>query len=209
LRTWLDWKVGSWFHQVNMLKERNQTYGTIAFVNIGTDDYSPEQNNGIDYETVSHPTLTMRRYLTQLCGFVWWGVSCSVREMNEVVIMAIVGANLKSCVLSRQWGASMLFVEMELCLPMLLYAPLLFSHLVLCESMCWVGFRCRESRQSQGKTEDLNQGLDCAKADEKQFEPFAYCSQHILYFPCVIRPQVRVLSGVTSFFMATMWHLSL
>ncbi len=49
--------VGSWFHQVNMLKERNQTYGTIAFVNIGTDDYSPEQNNGIDYETVSHPTL--------------------------------------------------------------------------------------------------------------------------------------------------------
>jgi hypothetical protein len=40
-----------------MLKERNQTYGTIAFVNIGTDDYSPEQNNGIDYETVSHPTL--------------------------------------------------------------------------------------------------------------------------------------------------------
>ncbi len=94
------------------------------------------------------------------------GVSCSVREMNEVVIMAIVGANLKSCVLSRQWGASMLFVEMELCLPMLLYAPFLFSHLVLCESMCWVGFRCREPRQSQGKTEDLNQGLDCAKADE-------------------------------------------
>ncbi|CAK9254547.1 unnamed protein product [Sphagnum jensenii] len=37
--------------EVNMLKERNQTYGTIAFVNIGTDDYSPEQNNGIDYET--------------------------------------------------------------------------------------------------------------------------------------------------------------
>jgi len=124
------------------------------------------------------------------------GVSCSVREMNEI-IMAIVGANLKSCVLSRQWGASMLFVEMELCLPMLLYAPFLFSHLVLCESMCWVGFRCRESRQSQGKTEDLNQGLDCAKADENSNLSLLQIAPNI---SCPLCNQVRVLSGCHLFF---------
>ncbi|KAL5723578.1 hypothetical protein ACHQM5_006961 [Ranunculus cassubicifolius] len=37
--------------EVNMLKERNKSYGTIKFVDICSDEYSPEENLGIDYET--------------------------------------------------------------------------------------------------------------------------------------------------------------
>lgn len=36
-----------------MLRERNKNYGTIKFVDISSDDYSPEQNQGLGYETVS------------------------------------------------------------------------------------------------------------------------------------------------------------
>ncbi|KAI3761348.1 hypothetical protein L1987_51761 [Smallanthus sonchifolius] len=37
--------------EVNMLKERNKNYNAINFVDIGSDDYSPEDNQGLDYET--------------------------------------------------------------------------------------------------------------------------------------------------------------
>lgn len=35
-----------------MLRERNKQYGTIKFVDISSDDYSPEENQGLDYKTV-------------------------------------------------------------------------------------------------------------------------------------------------------------
>jgi hypothetical protein len=35
-----------------MLRERNKRYGTIKFVNISSNDYSPEENQGLDYKTV-------------------------------------------------------------------------------------------------------------------------------------------------------------
>ncbi|XP_022924663.1 uncharacterized protein At5g50100, mitochondrial [Cucurbita moschata] len=38
--------------EVNMLRERNKRYGTIKFVDISSDDYTPEENQGLDYETV-------------------------------------------------------------------------------------------------------------------------------------------------------------
>ncbi|KDP31142.1 hypothetical protein JCGZ_11518 [Jatropha curcas] len=38
--------------EVNMLRERNKSYGTIKFVDISSEDYSPEDNQGLDYETV-------------------------------------------------------------------------------------------------------------------------------------------------------------
>ncbi|KAF9667829.1 hypothetical protein SADUNF_Sadunf15G0064000 [Salix dunnii] len=37
---------------VNMLRERNESYGTIKFVDISSDEYSPEENQGLDYKTV-------------------------------------------------------------------------------------------------------------------------------------------------------------
>lgn len=37
--------------EVNMLKERNKTYGTIKFVDISSEEYCPEQNRGLDYKT--------------------------------------------------------------------------------------------------------------------------------------------------------------
>ncbi|KAF9625704.1 hypothetical protein IFM89_026284 [Coptis chinensis] len=37
--------------EVNMLKERNKEYNTIKFVDISSDDYTPEENQGLDYET--------------------------------------------------------------------------------------------------------------------------------------------------------------
>jgi len=38
--------------QVNMLRERNKSYGAIKFVDISSKDYSPDDNQGLDYETV-------------------------------------------------------------------------------------------------------------------------------------------------------------
>ncbi|XP_050378941.1 uncharacterized protein At5g50100, chloroplastic [Argentina anserina] len=38
--------------EVNMLRERNKNYGTIKFVDISSEDYSPEDNMGLDYKTV-------------------------------------------------------------------------------------------------------------------------------------------------------------
>lgn len=35
-----------------MLKERNKSYGAISFVDISSQDYSPKDNMGLDYETV-------------------------------------------------------------------------------------------------------------------------------------------------------------
>ena len=39
--------------QVNMLRERNKSYGyTIKFVDICADDYAAEENSNIGFETV-------------------------------------------------------------------------------------------------------------------------------------------------------------
>ncbi|CAK9169390.1 unnamed protein product [Ilex paraguariensis] len=38
--------------EVNMLRERNKSYETIKFVDISSVQYSPEENQGLDYETV-------------------------------------------------------------------------------------------------------------------------------------------------------------
>lgn len=39
--------------KVNMLKERNEEYGTIKFVDISSNDYSQQENEGLDYKTVN------------------------------------------------------------------------------------------------------------------------------------------------------------
>jgi hypothetical protein len=49
----LEWDFGV-CKQVNMLKERDNKYGAITFVDIDADDYSPDENNGIEFETVFH-----------------------------------------------------------------------------------------------------------------------------------------------------------
>ncbi|XP_059290885.1 uncharacterized protein At5g50100, chloroplastic [Lycium ferocissimum] len=38
--------------EVDMLRERNKGYGTIKFLDISSDEYRPEENEGLDYETV-------------------------------------------------------------------------------------------------------------------------------------------------------------
>lgn len=42
-----------------MLRERNKTYGTIKFVDISSDNYSPQENQGLDYETVSFFSMSI------------------------------------------------------------------------------------------------------------------------------------------------------
>uniref|UniRef100_A0ACD5WM77 Uncharacterized protein n=1 Tax=Avena sativa TaxID=4498 RepID=A0ACD5WM77_AVESA len=37
--------------EVNMLRERNKSYGAINFVDISSKDYSAKDNHGLDYET--------------------------------------------------------------------------------------------------------------------------------------------------------------
>ncbi|KAH9317988.1 hypothetical protein KI387_019757, partial [Taxus chinensis] len=37
--------------EVNMLQARNKLYGTIKFVDISLDGYSPEENANLDYQT--------------------------------------------------------------------------------------------------------------------------------------------------------------
>ncbi|KAF7124794.1 hypothetical protein RHSIM_Rhsim12G0162200 [Rhododendron simsii] len=38
--------------EVNMLRERDKQFGAIKFVDISSDEYSPKENQGLDYETV-------------------------------------------------------------------------------------------------------------------------------------------------------------
>ncbi|KAG8378988.1 hypothetical protein BUALT_Bualt07G0041600 [Buddleja alternifolia] len=38
--------------EVDMLRERNKSYGAIKFVDISSEEYSPDDNQGLDYETV-------------------------------------------------------------------------------------------------------------------------------------------------------------
>lgn len=47
-----DYTCSLMFVQVNMLRERNKSYGAIKFVDISSNDYSPDDNQGLDYETV-------------------------------------------------------------------------------------------------------------------------------------------------------------
>lgn len=37
-----------------MLRERDKQYGAIKFVDISSDEYSPKENQGLDYETVCY-----------------------------------------------------------------------------------------------------------------------------------------------------------
>ncbi|KAF3338657.1 hypothetical protein FCM35_KLT17494 [Carex littledalei] len=39
--------------QVNMLKEKDKSFGAIKFVDISSKDYSPQENQGLEYETVA------------------------------------------------------------------------------------------------------------------------------------------------------------
>ncbi|GAV71004.1 DUF393 domain-containing protein [Cephalotus follicularis] len=55
-----DWRIKMLYdgdcplcmREVNMLRERNKQYGTIKFVDISSDEYSPEENQGLEYKTV-------------------------------------------------------------------------------------------------------------------------------------------------------------
>lgn len=55
-----------------MLQERNKLYGTIKFVDISSDGYSPEENAGLDYKTVMgriHAILNDGTVLTDIAAF--------------------------------------------------------------------------------------------------------------------------------------------
>jgi hypothetical protein len=50
--------------QVNMLRERSKSYGDgIKFVDICADDYAPEENSNIDFETVKLPSMLFGPHL--------------------------------------------------------------------------------------------------------------------------------------------------
>ncbi|KAH9576477.1 hypothetical protein CY35_01G164600 [Sphagnum magellanicum] len=54
--------------EVNMLKERDNKYRAITFVDIDADDYSPDENNGIEFETAMGHIHAIRRDGTVLTG---------------------------------------------------------------------------------------------------------------------------------------------
>lgn len=58
--------------EVNMLRERNKLYGTIKFVDISSNDYSPDENAGLNYKTVMgsiHAILYDGTVLTNIAAF--------------------------------------------------------------------------------------------------------------------------------------------
>ncbi|KAG8638845.1 uncharacterized protein At5g50100, chloroplastic isoform X1 [Manihot esculenta] len=58
--------------EVNMLRERNKSYGTIKFVDISAEDYSAEDNQGLDYKTVMgriHAVLSDGTVVTDVEAF--------------------------------------------------------------------------------------------------------------------------------------------
>lgn len=65
-----------------MLRERNKSYGTIKFVDIGSDDYSPEENQGLDYETVSLRSIYGLCQLSLLMfNFLMFLLSCIIHKL--------------------------------------------------------------------------------------------------------------------------------
>ncbi|GMH01308.1 hypothetical protein Nepgr_003147 [Nepenthes gracilis] len=58
--------------EVNMLRERNKQYGAIKFVDISSEDYSSEENQGLDYKTAMgriHAILSDGRVVTDVEAF--------------------------------------------------------------------------------------------------------------------------------------------
>ncbi|BBN11869.1 hypothetical protein MPTK1_5g15440 [Marchantia polymorpha subsp. ruderalis] len=58
--------------EVDMLRGRNKTYGTIKFVDISSDSYSPEENSDIDFEEAMgriHAILRDGTILTNVAAF--------------------------------------------------------------------------------------------------------------------------------------------
>ncbi|KAL3512923.1 hypothetical protein ACH5RR_025640 [Cinchona calisaya] len=58
--------------EVDMLRERNKSFGTIKFVDISSEEYSPEENQGLDYETVMgriHAILSDGSVVTDIEAF--------------------------------------------------------------------------------------------------------------------------------------------
>jgi hypothetical protein len=51
-----------------MLKERDKSFGAIKFVDISSNDYSPQENQGLEYETVCLliPSHLSMKYLSIL-----------------------------------------------------------------------------------------------------------------------------------------------
>ncbi|KAK4803641.1 hypothetical protein SAY86_003458 [Trapa natans] len=75
-----DWKIKMLYdgdcplcmREVDMLRERNKAYGTIKFVDISTADYSPEENQGIDFKTAMgriHAILSDGTVMTDVEAF--------------------------------------------------------------------------------------------------------------------------------------------
>uniref|UniRef100_A0A0D6QTA2 Thiol-disulfide oxidoreductase DCC n=1 Tax=Araucaria cunninghamii TaxID=56994 RepID=A0A0D6QTA2_ARACU len=65
--------------EVNMLRERNKQYGTIKFVDISSDEYSPEENAGLDYKTVMG-----RIHVIQYDGTMFTDIAAFRRLYEEV-----------------------------------------------------------------------------------------------------------------------------
>ncbi|KAL7192028.1 hypothetical protein ACSBR2_023977 [Camellia fascicularis] len=60
------------FKKVNMLRERSKRYGTIKFVDISSDEYSPKENRDLDYKTVMgriHAILSNGTVVTDVEAF--------------------------------------------------------------------------------------------------------------------------------------------
>lgn len=49
-----------------MLRERNKRYKSIKFVDISSDDYTPEDHQGLDYETV----CTLKFLQSDVCSLL-------------------------------------------------------------------------------------------------------------------------------------------
>ncbi|WCJ36041.1 hypothetical protein M5689_017263 [Euphorbia peplus] len=58
--------------EVNMLRDRNKTFGTIKFVDISSEHYSPQDNQGLDYKTAMgriHAILSDGTVVTDVDAF--------------------------------------------------------------------------------------------------------------------------------------------
>ncbi|KAL8547430.1 hypothetical protein ACS0TY_006962 [Phlomoides rotata] len=75
--------------EVDMLRERNKRYGTIKFVDISSEEYSPEDNQSLDYKTAMgriHAILSDGTVVTDVEAF---------RKLYEVVGLGWVYAITK------------------------------------------------------------------------------------------------------------------
>lgn len=73
-----------------MLEERNKEYKSIKFVDISSEDYSPEENQGLDYKIVIVSNMIIFVYKRLVKGYDCLLLYCVCRSWEEFMQLLLM-----------------------------------------------------------------------------------------------------------------------